>query len=339
MFHPMVAGVTDPGRRARVARDHAVHRQEPVEQARRPQVRDHDDDDVHDDVGRARHHRVVLPGSGLQLRVPLERRHLLRAVRSRSTRWRSPSPSSSSCWSPAVTMLRDREPAPCDDRRRCQRETRQRDAVARATDGRRPTTSRVDRARSDRAANAPTRRAPASRAMSRHARRGEVVRVGTGRRGRARRHRAASSSTAACSRASGFSLAGVLGAGVPRRSCGRPERAASAARSTPATSTTSWRQIDATKRSRSTCPTPRTYIQPYPADDIWPRRRCLRTRRCSPGWRKASSRCTSGACTSGAACRGARRRSGSSARATVRSTTGSARSATARRRAASTGSS
>ena len=33
MFNPMVAGVTHPGHRARVARDRAVHRQEPVAQA------------------------------------------------------------------------------------------------------------------------------------------------------------------------------------------------------------------------------------------------------------------------------------------------------------------
>ena len=45
----------------------------------------------------------------------------------------------------------------------------------------------------------------------------------------------------------------------------------------------------------------------------------------TPAWNRDSSRCTSAACTSAAACRGARPRSGSSARATARSTTGSAR--------------
>ena len=53
-------------------------------------------------------------------------------------------------------------------------------------------------------------------------------------------------------------------------------------------------------------------------------------------WRRASSRSTRSACTSAAGCRGASRRSGSSARATARSTTVSARSATVLRRAAST---
>ena len=59
---------------------------------------------------------------------------------------------------------------------------------------------------------------------------------------------------------------------------------------------------------------------------------------CSPAWRPASSRSTRSACTSAAGCRSARPRSGSSAPATARSTTGSARRRAARRLAASTAS-
>ena len=80
MFHPMVAGVTIPGVALGLLAIAPLHRQEPVEQAEGPQVRDLDVHDLHDVVGGARHHRFVLPGPGLQLRVPLERRHLLRAV-------------------------------------------------------------------------------------------------------------------------------------------------------------------------------------------------------------------------------------------------------------------
>ena len=53
----------------------------------------------------------------------------------------------------------------------------------------------------------------------------------------------------------------------------------------------------------------KTYIQPYPKDDAPEGEEGVRptARRCSPGWRRASSRCTRSACTSAAACRGARR--------------------------------
>ena len=71
MFHPMVAGVTIPGHRPVRADPRPVHRPQPEQQARGPQVRDRADDDVPDVLGRARHHRRVLPGSRLQLHVPL----------------------------------------------------------------------------------------------------------------------------------------------------------------------------------------------------------------------------------------------------------------------------
>ncbi len=83
------------------------------------------------------------------------------------------------------------------------------------------------------------------------------------------------------------------------------------------------------RRARTSCSTRRRTCPR-------PRRSTARSR--TPGWSRDTSRSTSGACTSGAACRGVRRRSGSSARATVRSTTGSARRRPAPRRVASTGS-
>ena len=83
----------------------------------------------------------------------------------------------------------------------------------------------------------------------------------------------------------------------------------------------------------------KTYIVAYPKADLPKAKKVPGTpRRSSPAWSRATSRCTRSACTSAAACRGARARSGSSARATARSTTGSARSRVARPPVASTAS-
>ena len=54
MFHPMVAGVTIPGMGIFVLHPLALHRQEPVEQARGSQVRDLADDRLPDVLGGAR---------------------------------------------------------------------------------------------------------------------------------------------------------------------------------------------------------------------------------------------------------------------------------------------
>jgi hypothetical protein len=81
----------------------------------------------------------------------------------------------------------------------------------------------------------------------------------------------------------------------------------------------------------------KTYIVPYPKDDIAKAEQVYHPASLS-GWRRATSRCTRSACTWAAGCRGARRRSGSSARVTARSTTGWARSAAGPHPAASTGS-
>ena len=74
-------------------------------------------------------------------------------------------------------------------------------------------------------------------------------------------------------------------------------------------------------------PEARSYLRAVPEGRRSRRpRRSRSTRRCSPGWKRGSSPSTRSACTSAARFRGARRRSGSSAPATARSTTGSARS-------------
>ena len=71
MFHPMVAGVTIPGVGLIVLDPRPVHRQEPVQQARGSQVRDLADDRAPHVLGRARHHRFVLPWPRLQLHPPV----------------------------------------------------------------------------------------------------------------------------------------------------------------------------------------------------------------------------------------------------------------------------
>ena len=62
MFHPMVAGVTIPGVALGLLAITPYIDKNPSNKPERPQVRDHHDDDVPDDVGDARHHRFVLPG-------------------------------------------------------------------------------------------------------------------------------------------------------------------------------------------------------------------------------------------------------------------------------------
>ena len=80
MFHPMVAGVTIPGMGLFLLIVAPVHRQEPVQQAQRPEVRDLHLHDLPDVLAVLVIIGSFFRGSGIQLRVPLERRHLLRAV-------------------------------------------------------------------------------------------------------------------------------------------------------------------------------------------------------------------------------------------------------------------
>ena len=83
MFHPMVAGVTIPGMGLIVLILAPYIDKNPSQQARGPQVRHLADHHPPDVLGGARHHRLVLPWPGLQLRLPVARRPLLRAVRYR----------------------------------------------------------------------------------------------------------------------------------------------------------------------------------------------------------------------------------------------------------------
>ena len=186
--------------------------------------------DVPDDVGGARHHRFVLPGPGLQLRLPLERRHLLRAVGAASLGYRRRHRRRSLVVAAGDHDLVDRAPlARSATGQLSARRTR--DA---AVDDRRRRGDDVDvdRARGDRPRarrrDAGDRTAAACRAR----RGGDAGRVRAGRRRGARRHppavlqpgdprrrrlRASARSAPACS-----------------RSCGRRRAAASAARSTSA---------------------------------------------------------------------------------------------------------
>ena len=80
MFHPMVAGVTIPGVGLGCSRSRRYVDKNPSNKPTDRKFAIALFTHVHHAVGGARHHRLVLPGPGLQLRVPLERRHLLRAV-------------------------------------------------------------------------------------------------------------------------------------------------------------------------------------------------------------------------------------------------------------------
>ena len=213
------------------------------------------------------------------------------------------------------------------------RETRARDQSQPVADE--ANAVRVDRDRSDRAE--PLRRDP-----SQHGRRGrDALRlrgrpVGTRRRGRARRV------APAVPQPRGARRVGLLGRRARDRDPRLPvadrgerlrrqgERRQASRRSSPRSRTSA--SPSTSRRRRPTCGRTRRATCPRP-------RRCRPTSRCFPAWSRGSSRCTSGACTWVAACRGASRRSGSSARATGRSTTPSVRSVTVPRPAGSTASS
>ena len=118
MFHPMVAGVTIPGMGLFGLILAPVHRPQPEQQARGPQVRHLAVHDVPHVLGGAGHDRLVLPWPGLQLRLPVERRPLLRAVRTAP-------------WTP-TTVLAHRHPGPrrAGRRRCCSPPLRRRDTGA-----------------------------------------------------------------------------------------------------------------------------------------------------------------------------------------------------------------
>ena len=260
MFHPMVAGVTIPGMGLFLLVDRAVHRQEPVEQARRPEVRDLDDDDVPDDVGRARHHRFVLPGRGLQLRLPLERRHLLRAVGARSVSTVVDHRHPGRLVLAAVTIFAaGRTPLRrAGHRHAVSGETtsarHQRDATIERRRRVRPSSRRP-------AASAPTRRRqPRRRARQPRA----AARSSSASRSTRKRSASAggSSSTAASSPTIGFSL-GAFGAACLAFLCAKSAGGFGGKVDAGTASPTSSAYIDA-KKGRSTCPRRATYLVPYP---------------------------------------------------------------------------
>ena len=69
----MVAGVTIPGIALGLLAITPYIDKNPSQQADRPQVRDHHDDDVPDDVGRARDHRLFFRGPGFNFIFPWDK--------------------------------------------------------------------------------------------------------------------------------------------------------------------------------------------------------------------------------------------------------------------------
>ena len=207
-------------------------------------------------------------GQGFNFVFPWNKRHLLRAVGATSV-GSSPSPSSSSFWSPRVTVFvlasrrRGRRPERCRARRAQRDQSRPR-----------PTSRRCPRRPSSRrpAANARTRPSADARRRAGAPARRRRRRVRAGRRGRARRHPPAVPQPRRARPRSASRLAG-FGAGDARLPLAVPARAASAARS----NVGKLDDILAVHRratdSRTTCPQARTYIVQYPKDDAARRRR------------------------------------------------------------------
>ena len=332
MFHPMVAGVTIPGMGLFLLIIAPYVDSNP---SNKPDDRKfaicvvHDLPDV---LGGARHHRLVLPWPGLQLRVPLERRHLLRALGADvvSIVARSSASRSSSSW------RRSRcSPPPAggrsDARGSHHRHAQRRDQGERLerARGHRATPSEDARARAEE-----TRKALGSGGVPGHARQHRARGAGPGRR------RGDPGQPAAVLQPGDPHHDGAQhrrvrcrGDRVPVREVGRRLRRQGRRRRS--ASPTSRRTGTPTRR-RTTCPRRAPTCSRTRRPTCRRRRRCPSTSRSSPAWSRGSSRCTRSACTSAAGCRGARPRSGSSARATARSTAGSARRRAARRRAGST---
>ena len=153
MFHPMVAGVTIPGMGLFVLILAPYTDRNPSNKPEDRKFAISPDDGPPDVLGRAGDDRLVLPWARVQLRLPLARRPLLRAVRrSDERRHRRRSPSPSWCWprspssSPACAAATPSEavglPVPRDQRAA----TRRPPATARAVDAA-PTSGReIERA-------------------------------------------------------------------------------------------------------------------------------------------------------------------------------------------------
>ena len=268
MFHPMVAGVTIPGIGIFGLMLAPLHRPQPQQEARGPQVRHRPVHLVPHVLGRPRHHRLVLPGPGLQLHPPVARRPVLRPVDE------EPLVSAGTVLGIVIagvvllavlllfTTARRR-----DENRavgRLSRETRDRDrserATAEALGDLEPTAAHRPRGRAGR-----RRRAP--RAQGRAARHDRSAAAACGRPldeetlGVTRRQ-FLNRGIVTCSR-SGWPAS----AGRCSPSSGRRCPAASARRSRPAASTTSSaRSTD--KKEPFYVAEGRFYINPYPKDDV-----------------------------------------------------------------------
>ena len=342
MFHPMVAGVTIPGVGLGLLAVAPYVDKNPSQQAERSQVRDRDLHDVHHALGGARHHRFVLPGAGVQLHLPLEGRDLLRAVGAGALRGIHHRRHRRGARRSGRVPPRDRPPA-CDHRsaepgdapsatrrRRRPRRYPTSPPTAGASEG--TATDESARARADEAAARPrvgrrTRPSPPAAAAV-----VKYVPVDEEELGVTRRqffNRGILTATVLGIGAFGAaslaflwpSGAGGFGGKVNIGSLDDIDKAIDGQ--------------EAVLQRGGEGLHPAVPEGRHPEGQEGLARTC---RRSSPGWSRATSRCTRSACTSGAASPGARPRSGSSARATVRSTTGSARSAVARRPAASTAS-
>ena len=84
-FDPQVAGVHSPRIRTRRTRHHPLHRSQPIGPAVRPKAGHHDLHLLRHGRSHPDHLRIILPGPGLQLHVPLGRRTVLRFLTERTT--------------------------------------------------------------------------------------------------------------------------------------------------------------------------------------------------------------------------------------------------------------
>ena len=302
MFHPMVAGVTIPGMGLVRADPRPVHRPQPEQQARGPQVRHLAVHDLPHVLGRARHDRLVLPRPGFRLRLPVERRPVLRPVRNRRLHHRSLVIVIPVLVLLAVALMLFVVAAPARHRRAAIGALSARDAQARPRQPprrRRRARRRPPAARSSAAAAARARARPAELVAGRRAgAAGAVRRRPTPRRSASP---AASSSTAASSAASCLGLSGLRRRRCSR-SCGRRSAAASARRSASASSPTS-RPRSPKGSGFAYYPEGRMWITDVPGGRAREGEEGVHRRPSSPAWRPGSSRSTRSACTSAAACR------------------------------------
>ena len=213
---------------------------------------------LHDVLGGARDHRLVLPGPGLQLRVPLEGRHLLRAL-GRHAREQEPSNASSSS-SSSCSSWRSRSccspPAAgaSPTTGRSSRETRKRDDEHAR---RAPPSSATTSTSRDEPGPAPTRPRATAGAVCPRSRRAAAPRATNRSTTRRSGSPGVSSSTAGSHRPGlGVSGFGAACARVPLAAVGRWLRRQVTAGSSPTS------RRPPTRRRRSTSPRAKIYLSP-----------------------------------------------------------------------------